>query len=265
VEVFEIIGKNKFSVVQQMDYDLFSSEKVRPPCLVFIHGAGGNKTQWYLQQSFFQKLGWKVLILSLPNHGLSKHINEISISNYANLVSNFVVSLKLEQVTLIGHSMGGAIALQLALNDSDNLISSLVLIGTGAKLNVAPLFFELIETDFTKFLDLMRKYSYNKDTKQDVIKRNEEIFKDTGSDVLFQGFKACSVFDVRDKLSNLKIPTLIICGEEDMMTPSKYSSYLHENISDSKLSFIPNAGHYVFLESPKEVNENIKEFLKQNR
>ncbi len=248
-----------------MDYDLFFSEEVHTPCLVFIHGAGGDKTQWYLQQHFFQKLGWKVLILSLPKHGLSNQINEVNISNYANAISNLIITLKLEQVTLIGHSMGGAIALQLALNDPNNLVSSLVLIGTGAKLNVAPLFFELLETDFIKFLDLMKEYGYNKETKEDIKKKIEKIIKTCGPDVLLQDFKACSAFDIRDELSNLKIPTLIICGENDIMTPTKYSTYLHEKISNSKLSLIPNAGHYVFLESSNEVNKVIKEFLKKIR
>ncbi|MFX0085670.1 MAG: alpha/beta fold hydrolase [Candidatus Hodarchaeota archaeon] len=248
-----------------MDYDLFFSEEVNTPCLVFIHGAGGDKTQWYLQQHFFQKLGWKVLILSLPKHGLSNQIKEVSISNYANAILNLIITLKLEQVTLIGHSMGGAIAIQLALNDSNNLVSSLVLIGAGAKLKVTPIFFELIETDFIKFLDLMKEFGYNKETKEDVKNRIEEILKNCGPDVFLQDFKACNAFDIREELSNLKIPILIICGENDMMTPSKYSTYLHEKISNSKLSLIPNAGHYVFLESSNEVNKVIEEFLKQIR
>ena len=248
-----------------MDYDLFSTEKVNTPCLVFIHGAGGDKTQWFLQEQFFRELGWRILIPSLPNLGVNNNINEVSISNYADVILNLIISLKLEKVTLIGNSMGGAIALRLALNDSNNLISNLVLIGTGAKLNVAPIIFELLETDFPKFLELMREYGYNKDTKEDLKRRNEEILKQAGSDVLLQGFKACSKFDVRNELRDLKIPTLIICGEKDMMTPCKYSTYLAEKIIDSSLSLIPNAGHYVFHESPNEVNEAIKEFLMQTR
>jgi pimeloyl-ACP methyl ester carboxylesterase len=135
-----------------MDYDYSLPTKKNFPQLAFIHGAGGDKTQWENQSSYFQKLGWGVLIFSLPCHGKSNEITNISISKYANEILDLISVLKLKNVSLVGHSMGGAISLQLVLTDTNKLLQNLVLIGTGAKLKVAPLFFELIEEDFTKAL-----------------------------------------------------------------------------------------------------------------
>ncbi len=201
----------------------------------------------------------------MPNRGTSSHIKEISISNYSKVIYELITHLKLNQITLIGHSMGGAIALQLALKNSNNLIKNIVLIGTGAKLTVSPLFFEFIESDFDKTLALMNEYNYNKSTPNGIKKKNEEILRRSGSPVLLQDFKACNSFDIRNEISTISLPTLIICGEKDMMTPCKDSTFMNEKISNSELSIVSNSGHYVFLECPEEVNEVIKEFLIKHR
>jgi pimeloyl-ACP methyl ester carboxylesterase len=159
--------------------------------------------------------------------------------------------------------MGGAISLQLVLTDTNKLLQNLVLIGTGAKLKVAPLFIELSEKDFNKALQLMSDFGYNKSTKQEIKEKNEKILRRTGSEVLLNDFKACNIFDVRNDISSIYTPTLIICGENDMMTPCRFSSYMHEKIKDSELTIIPDTGHFVFLESPDKVNEIIKEFLQR--
>jgi len=201
----------------------------------------------------------------LSNHGTSSYIKEISISNYSKVIYELITHLRLNQITLVGHSMGGAIALQLALQNSNNLIKNIVLIGTGAKLTVSPLFFEFIESDFNKFLALMNEYGYNKNTPHEIKRKKEEILRRSGSQVLLQDFKACNSFDVRNSISTISLPTLIICGEEDMMTPCKYSTFMHEKISNSELSIVSNSGHYVFLECPEEVNEIIKGFSIKHR
>lgn len=247
--------------MSDIDYDIFLPETESTPTLIFIHGAGGDKTQWELQRIYFQKLGWGVVTLSLPNHGNSNNIKDISILNYSKEVSKLITQLKLTQITIVGHSMGGAIALNLALSSSTNLIKSLVLIGTGAKLTVSPIFFEFIESDFNKALAFMNKYAYNKSTSNEIKTSNEEILRRSGSPVLLQDFKACNSFDIRNEISTISLPTLIICGENDMMTPCKFSTFMHEKIINSELSIVSNAGHFVFLECPNEVNEVIKDFF----
>jgi pimeloyl-ACP methyl ester carboxylesterase len=79
--------------------------------------------------------------------------------------------------------------------------------------------------------------------------------------VIFNDFKACDHFDIRSRLPEIKLPTLVLCGEEDQLTPVKYSRYLHENMSTSRLVLIPHAGHMAMAEQPDKMNTALETFL----
>jgi pimeloyl-ACP methyl ester carboxylesterase len=68
---------------------------------------------------------------------------------------------------------------------------------------------------------------------------------------------------VLDKVSGINQPTLIICGEEDQMTPVRFSQFLAENISETRLEVIPKAGHMVMLEQPEVVANLVKGFMEE--
>jgi pimeloyl-ACP methyl ester carboxylesterase len=79
--------------------------------------------------------------------------------------------------------------------------------------------------------------------------------------VTYQDFKICDEFDAIDKMSLIKVPCLIICGTEDRLTPPKYSHFFHEQIKNSEMVLIDNAGHFIMLEKVDELNQAIKEFI----
>jgi pimeloyl-ACP methyl ester carboxylesterase len=62
-------------------------------------------------------------------------------------------------------------------------------------------------------------------------------------------------------VEKVDLPTLVLCGEEDQLTPVKYSEFLHGRIKHSKMEILLNAGHLVMIESPKAFNEKIREFI----
>jgi pimeloyl-ACP methyl ester carboxylesterase len=82
--------------------------------------------------------------------------------------------------------------------------------------------------------------------------------------MLYRDLSACNIFDVMPRLSEIHLPTLIICGDEDRLTPVKYSQYLHSHIAGSTLCILPDAGHYVFREQPEAVNGAIEEWMQRN-
>ncbi|MCK4848249.1 MAG: alpha/beta hydrolase [Candidatus Heimdallarchaeota archaeon] len=248
-------------MTSQIDFDLILPNNLQQPTLVFIHGGGGDKTQWHFQRDFFQARGFGVLTFSLSSHGKSFHSSNNSILDYVKEVSSLISQLELINYVLIGHSMGGGVVLSYGLSISSNPPAGIILIGTGAKLNVAPVFFDLLSSDFDQALRLMGKYSYATATGVEIKVINQNILSKNGPDILIKDLKACQQFDVRDKLGEIEIPSLIICGEEDEMTPVKYSEFLHKKISKSQLVTIPNAGHFVFQEAPDEINEAILKFL----
>ncbi len=245
----------------QIDFDYYSPKEPNAPNLVFIHGAGGDKTQWEKQKSFFQQHGWGIISLSLPSHGQSSPSESLNLGNYVETVYKIITNQKLENVTLIGHSMGGAIALQFTLQYPGSIIKKLILIGTGAKLKVAPAFFDAIETDFNRFLELLGRLAFYKDTMAQIKLDNEEAIRRNGGKIFLQDFQICDMFDIRSELNKITKKTLIIVGQDDQMTPVKYSTFLHEKLKNSQLTIIPEAGHYVFQEKPLDVNNEIYKFI----
>ncbi|UCE14449.1 MAG: alpha/beta hydrolase [Candidatus Heimdallarchaeota archaeon] len=245
----------------EIDYDYNPAANSDFPTIVFIHGAGGDKRQWKRQKDYFQSLGFGLVIPSLPGHGESQLPDSVSIKDYSNVIIRLLDYIKLSKLTLIGHSMGGAIALQVLLEYSPSMIDNLVLIGTGAKLNVAPIFFELIENDFKEALRLMGEYSYGKKATLQIKRENEKILRHNGAQILTHDFEACRQFDIRTELGKIQISTLIICGQDDKMTPVKFSTYLHTHLANSQLELIPDTGHFVFQEAPEKVNNCIHDFI----
>jgi pimeloyl-ACP methyl ester carboxylesterase len=79
--------------------------------------------------------------------------------------------------------------------------------------------------------------------------------------VLYGDFLACDRLDIRDGISRINIPTLIICGKNDKMMPPEFSQFLQDTIPSAQLSLIENAGHMVMLENPELFNRSLREFL----
>jgi pimeloyl-ACP methyl ester carboxylesterase len=78
---------------------------------------------------------------------------------------------------------------------------------------------------------------------------------------MLNDFLACDKFDIMDRVHEIKLPALVICGELDVMTPVKYANYLGARIANSKVEIVPQAGHFALAEKPEAVNKVIEDFL----
>jgi len=243
-----------------MEYHYNNVIEEKKPTIVFIHGAGGRIEQWNVQINFFQKQGFKTLAINLPGHGKSPRLEKISIENYSKAITTLFSDLQLNSLVLVGHSMGGGIVQHLAMNEGLR-IHAIILIGTGAKLNVAPAIIEMISNNFNEAMNFMGQYAYSNNIDLKIIEQNERLIRSNGKEILLADFEACRNFDQRTEISRIKSPALIICGEKDQMTPVKFSTYLHEHIKNSRLEIIPSGGHYIFQEKPDEVNKIMLNFL----
>ena len=87
--------------------------------------------------------------------------------------------------------------------------------------------------------------------------------KDVGPAVMLNDFLACDKFDIMDRVNEIELPTIIICGESDFMTPVKYANYMGARIANSRVVIVPGAGHCVFAEEPEAVNKAIEDFLRE--
>jgi pimeloyl-ACP methyl ester carboxylesterase len=226
--------------------------------LVFIHGAGGSHLHWSPPQ-LRCLAGANTYALDLPGHGQSEGQGRTSVNAYADFVAAFLETLDLEQVTLVGHSMGGATALDFALRYPEKT-AGLVLVGSGARLRVAPAILDGIHQDFDAAVRLICDYAFAPETSEQLKRASLRQMRQTDPDVLYGDFAACDAFDVMDRLGEIRCPTLAICGTADRLTPPKYSTYLRANIPGAQLILIEGAGHMVMLEQPEAVSQAIADF-----
>ena len=225
--------------------------------LVFVHGAGGSHLNWPPQLR--RLAGAHTYALDLPDHGKSEGQGRTSIRAYADFVAAFLETLGLEKATLVGHSMGGATALDFALRYPEGL-AGLVLVGSGARLRVAPAILDGIRQDFQAAVRLISDYGFSLDAPEQLKREGRRQMGQTHPDVLYGDFAACDTFDVMDRLGEIRCPTLAICGTADRLTPPKYSTYLRDNIPAAQLVLIEGAGHMVMLEQPEAVSRAIADF-----
>ena len=156
--------------------------------------------------------------------------------------------------------MGGAITLELSLSPPNGL-KGIALVGSGAKLAVTRAIFQMLSENPDAFFESLDRFAFSSAAPRAVRDRLIRITRKCPPALIFNDFKACDRFDLGSRLSEIKLPALVLCGEEDQLTPLKYSRYLHENLSGSSLVTIPQAGHMVMAEQPDLLNEAVESFL----
>jgi pimeloyl-ACP methyl ester carboxylesterase len=230
--------------------------------VLFIHGAGGGQYTWSYQKKFFEKQ-FNPIIIELPGHGESEGEGEEEIGRYAEHVYAFLKALALPKVFLVGHSMGGAIVQTLSLTHAE-VVKGIVLVGTGARLKVLPLILEGIKNNFKETVQKINQFSYSHKAPPELIEKGIFGMQQCLPEVLYGDFLACDRFDIMKEIERINLPTLILCGDDDQLTPVKYSQFLHSRIKGSRLEVLPNAGHMVMMESPQAFNEKIRKFILMN-
>jgi pimeloyl-ACP methyl ester carboxylesterase len=233
----------------------------RPPVLL-LHGAGGSHLSWPPQVRRLN--GQRIFALDLPGHGKSEGIGRQDITEYAKAVAEFMKAVRLSTVVVVGISMGSAIAMSLALGYRKRVIG-LGLLGSGAKLRVAPSTLELASTPstFLSGVESVIESSYSSGIDPRVKELAVQQMAETRQAVLYGDFLACDEFDVMERANKIHVPTILICGSMDRMTPPNRSEYLHGQIEGSQLHIVEGAGHMVVIERPDEVAELLNEFLNQ--
>ncbi len=227
--------------------------------VLFIHGSGWNTHMWHNQRDYL-KSSMEVMLVDFRGHGESPGDGCDSVEEYRDAVYEMIRELHIERCYIAGHSLGGAIALSLSLAYPD-IIKGIILIGTGARLRVLPQILEGVVNDKENTVRNISGFAFSKRTSS-VLKDQaiNEMMKCSG-EVIYKDFSACNRFDVMDTVNSIRVPALIICGNDDTLTLPKYSLYLHEAIKDSRLTLIDDAGHMVMMEQPMEVNRKIEGFV----
>lgn len=226
--------------------------------VIYIHGAGGSHLDWSPELRRMPQAN--AIALDLPAHGKSTPPHRTTISEYADDVMALVDALSLQRAIFAGHSMGGAIAQQIALSYPDK-VAGLMLIGTGAKLSVHPDILNRVMTDYEAVADLLAGWLWGGDVDDKTKDITRAQLLKTPPEVTYGDYVACNGFDIRAQLSRITTPTLVISGTHDKMTPLKYGQFLADNIPNAQLAVIDGAGHMLGLEQPQKVAGIIANWL----
>lgn len=251
------IKKNSLT---NISYDLVGDEQ-SSNTLLFIHGAGGNMTALKALASQFPD--HKCILVDLPGHNLSGEDVPKSINDYANIMEQFIQSEKNilgDNITCVGHSMGGFITLELALKKVPE-IKRLVILNSGAYIKVDSKFMEKVKKGKINKLYLFKCSGsfLNLRTYKFFITGFKQMI--TSQKVMVKDFIVVSKFDRRDAVKNITLPTLIITGEKEILALPEESKYLHSQIKGSHLTIMKRVAHLMPIIIPEKLAVNIKTFL----
>jgi pimeloyl-ACP methyl ester carboxylesterase len=198
----------------------------------------------------------------LPGHPRGKGYN--AISEYARFVTEAIAERGLTFVILVGHSMGGAITVEIALA-RPQFLAGIVLIGSGARLRVTPVIEDEVTHDYAHAAEVLAEWAYSHKSDAKLRRASVQELLEVPAEVTYGDFQACDRFDRMNEISRIDLPTLMVCGEDDALTPVKYSQYMKERIRSARIVVIPDAGHSVMLEKPEELNNVLRSFVAELR
>jgi len=251
--------------------------------IVFLHGFGASVETWRDIQSRLA-LGNRLFFLDLKGFGLSSKPDDdkYSLEDQAEVVLAFMKTQKLHDVTLVGHSYGGAVCLYTYFHDrsrlNGGLIRRLVLIDAAAYVQKFPFFIEILTKPVINWvvmklvpaqtrasLVLHRLFHDARKLSEERIARHADFLDEPGS---YNSFVECAKQVVPanpDSISALiktiEVPTLILWGADDSAIPVEQGRRLWRDIRTSSLVIIPDCGHIPHEEAPEESLEAILNFL----
>ncbi|MSP62941.1 MAG: alpha/beta fold hydrolase [Myxococcales bacterium] len=246
-----LIGDRKVRIRDEGD-------SARKAPVVLIHGAGGSSVAW---MDVVKRLAprRRVIAPDLPGHGQSDPwhgVSSVTMDLYRDFVGTLCAHLGMKRVVLVGHSMGGAIALRCALAWPDR-VAGLVLVCSAARIRVAP----ALTDPKTDVAALLREVAWSPSTPREVVERWSAVMIQAEPEVVAADFRALEGFDVRPELPSLRVPSLAIGGSDDLILPPKLTRELAAALPNARAVILPHTGHMAMNEQPDAFHAALDPFL----
>jgi 3-oxoadipate enol-lactonase len=239
--------------------------------IIFLHGFPFDKSMWAKQLDFFATTN---RVIAIDIRGFGKSTDEttpLSIDLFSDDLMVFMNQLNISKAIICGLSMGGFIALNAQARFPDRF-EAIILCDTQCiadtievKLNRYKTIDEIALNGTLNFNEAFIKKVFCKNSftnKQEIVTQLRSVVMANPEQIVINGLKALAErSETCSTLSEINIPTLIICGREDEVTPLEQSEFLHTSIKASVLHIIDNAGHVSNIEQPEEFNNEISKFL----
>jgi pimeloyl-ACP methyl ester carboxylesterase len=231
------------------------------PTIVLLHGAGFDHTVWALHSRWFAHHGHNVLAPDLPGHGRSSGAPLSTIAGMADWTAALLDAAGVAKARLVGHSMGSLIALETAARHPAR-VSALSLIGTAAIMSVGPDLLKAAEANDHDAVDMVSIWGlgYQAELGGSLAPGlwmhlgAQRVLEQSRPGVLFNDLSACNAYqDALAAAATITVPTTLILGERDMMTPAKAGKALAAALANSRTIVLRGAGHMMMVERPDEL------------
>ena len=230
------------------------------PTLILLHGSGGDSSVWDCQIPWHKDHA--VLMPDLPGHGKSLGNGRESIDEYVRWLEGFISQIGCNPFVLGGFSLGGLIA-QAYTYLFPEKVKGLILISTGMHVPIADQFMWLIRHDFLKAARISCDNAYTPDVNPDLYERGLSMLLQNGSDLYYKDLTVCSNFDSSAWVHCIDLPTLVICGREDTITPPELAQNLVRQLKNATLWIVPSAAHMVMQECPDVFGQLVGDFVQR--
>jgi pimeloyl-ACP methyl ester carboxylesterase len=247
------------------------------PTVVFIHGGLHDHSVWILQSRYFANHGWNVLAPDLPGHCRSQGEPPATIAAAADFVIALIRASGQGKVTLVGHSFGSLIALEVASREP-GLVNKLALIGTAFPMKVSDALLEGSINTPVKAMEMVNVFSRSTlAAPPSVLGPGTWVYggslalakrvfaSNTNANVFHASFKACNDYTGGEAaMAKVQCPVLFILGSVDQMTPFRAAQGLikaaQRGGAAPKIVMV-NSGHHQMSEAPEETLAALREFL----
>jgi len=247
----------------------YLDEGIGPP-LVWVHGLNGDSTGWAQVMPEFSK-SFRTIAPDVRGHGGSgKPDMPYSIRGFSQDLSEFLQKIGVEQTHLLGLSMGGAIAQQFAL-DYPSRVRSLILISTFSHIDsqlheaFSRLRRSLDQGGYPAFFDEVVKLAFTPEfvsaNASNIAALKEKRIQINSPIAIGHATDACMAFDLKEKISRISLPTLVLSGRRDVFTPIHLAEEIHRSIQGSEWKIMEDVGHNLYIERPAEMARIVLEFL----
>ncbi|MEQ1516506.1 MAG: alpha/beta hydrolase [Usitatibacteraceae bacterium] len=250
----------KFLVQQQPAYVYTGGKDFDPakPCVVFIHGSANDHSVWTLQARYFAHHGWNALAPDLPGHGKSFGDAKTTIAGATDWIISLLDNGAIKHAALVGHSMGSLVALDAAARYATR-VSQIALIGASVPMPVSDALMDAAKNCPADAVDMGKNPSPGTSS----LMANRRLLAQSRPGVLAKDLGACLGFQMDDAtLKAVAIPSMILAGTNDLLTPAKAATALAARLGNARLVTLDGAGHSMMQETPGKVVDALKGFLR---
>jgi pimeloyl-ACP methyl ester carboxylesterase len=240
--------------------------------LLFIHGAAFDHSVWQWQSRYFAHHGFSVLAVDLPAHGRSPGIPRTSIEAMADWVNALIEAAGIQNAALVGHSMGGLVALETARR-FPRRVSRLARVGAAIAMAVGPAFLAAAKDDAPEGVDMEAVWGHARSAVLAtspvpgtyLLGASRRLNGRARNGVLHADLNACNTYRFpldewgRTPPAGVRPRVLVVAGKRDQMTPFKAGKAAAEALG-AKLAVL-DAGHSMMSEAPRELLAALRDFL----